>query len=113
MKTLKNDIFKKLMSKAVCETEDATENVIFIAKYNKWGIEFCTEENNVFNYYHLGFDSVDGFVEYKATKEQIKAMEAHIDNHIKEIIQTRKDDELEARILQEERNRMYTDWNYR
>lgn len=112
METLKNDIFKKLMSKAVCDTQDSVNEVIFIAKYNKWGVEFYTDENDVFGYVNLGFNGSDGFVDYEPTKEQLKEMELHIDNHIKEIVLKQKEEDLEDRSDQKEFDRMRSNWGY-
>ena len=91
MKTLKTDIFKKLMSKAVCDSQDNINEVTFICKYNKWHIEFYIDEDDVFGYVNLGFDGADGWVEYEATDEQVKEMETYIDDHIKEIILTQRE----------------------
>ena len=97
METLKTDIFKKLISKAVCDSQDSINEVTFISKYNKWGIEFYIDEDDVFGYVNLGFDGADGWVEYEASEEQEKEMETYIDNHIKDLILEQKQEELEDR----------------
>ena len=110
MKKLKNDIFKKLISKAVCDNQDSITEVAFICKYNKWEIEFYIDENDVFGYVILGFDSSDRWVEYEATKEQEKEMEIYIDNHIKDIILTQKEEEDEDRREAMHMDRLINDW---
>ena len=110
METLKNDIFKKLMSKAVCDTKDSINEVIFICKYNKWNVEFYIDEDDVFGYVNLGFDGADGWVEYEATEEQVKEMETYIDDHIKEIILTQREEEDEDRREAIHMDRLLNDW---
>jgi hypothetical protein len=110
METLKKDIFKKLMSKAVCDSQDSINEVTFISKYNKWGIEFYIDEDDVFGYVNLGFNGSNGWVEYGATEEQEKEMETYIDNHIKDLILEQKQEELEDRSEAVHMNSLLNSW---
>lgn len=91
------EIFNELIKHAVCDTGNDTCSVGFSSSYHKWSMGFYIDDSGVFNYEDFGFDGVNGFKEYKPTDEQIMRMKLHIDTHINNIHNAKKEQELHDR----------------